>query len=125
MDGLLKTWSLLNMLATTLILLHLLSPYLLVLAQSTTTLTVSVPLSAPTSAVTLDPALLSFSLEQDRWPEWVATGANSDAPNTFFLNALDNLKQRTGASPWIRIGADSEDHTNFNKRVDVRTIFRS
>ena len=124
MDRLLATWSFLNMLATTIILVHLLSPYVFAQTQSST-LTISIPLSAPTSSVPLDPALLSFSLEQDRWPEWVASGPNFSSPNTFFLNALDNLSQRTGQTPWIRIGANSEDHTNFNDRVDVCIIFHS
>lgn len=78
---------------------------------------VAVPLSPPSSAATLNPALLSLSIEQDRWPDWVGT----TSPNTFFLNALANLAQRTGEVPWIRIGADSEDHTNFNPHVQART----
>ena len=86
-----------------------------VIAQATATVTISVPPSAPPNSRQLDPALVSLSLEQDRWPDWV--GATS--PNTFFLNALSNLAQRTGQTPWIRIGANSEDHTNFNAAVQV------
>lgn len=78
-------------------------------------LSVSIPLTPPSSAPTLNPALLSFSIEQDRWTDWAGTSA----PNTFFLNALSNLQQRTGQPPWIRIGADSEDHTNFSPNVAV------
>ena len=77
---------------------------------------VSVPLSAPSDAATLNPSLLAFSIEQDRWTDWVGTTST----NTFFLNALNNIAQRTGETPWIRIGADSEDHTNFNPNVQVR-----
>jgi len=84
------------------------------LAQGTTaSLSVSLPLAAPSSAATLNPDLLSFSIEQDLWTEWAGT----TSPNTFFLNALGNLAERTGQTPWIRIGADSEDHTNFNAAV--------
>lgn len=77
--------------------------------------TVQIPLAAPSSAATLNPALLSFSIEQDRWTDW----AGVNEPNTFFLNALNNLAERTGEVPWIRIGADSEDHTNFNPQLQV------
>ena len=91
-----------------------------VIAQATATVTISVPPSAPPNSRQLDPALVSLSLEQDRWPDWTATNAPSyDRPNTFFLNALDNLKQRSGAVPWLRIGANSADHTNFNPNVEV------
>ncbi|KAI5118995.1 hypothetical protein M0805_004405 [Coniferiporia weirii] len=83
-------------------------------------ISVSVPVLAPASAVSLDPALLSLSIEQDRWPDW----AGATAPNNFFLNTLDNLVLRTGKPPWIRIGADSEDHTNFNSDIQLsETIF--
>ncbi|KLO05770.1 hypothetical protein SCHPADRAFT_946632 [Schizopora paradoxa] len=84
-------------------------------AQGTSAaLPVSLPLSAPSSAATLNPDLLSFSIEQDLWTEWAGT---TSSPNTFFQNALGNLAQRTGQTPWIRIGADSEDHTNFNAAI--------
>ncbi|KAJ7505507.1 glycoside hydrolase family 79 protein [Mycena galericulata] len=78
------------------------------------TLTVSVPLSAPSGAHTLSPTLFSLSIEQDGWTDWAGT----HAPNTFLVNVLDNLKQRTGQPPWFRIGADSEDRTNFNPAVE-------
>lgn len=78
--------------------------------------TVSVPLSAPSSAAPLDRGLVSFSIEQDRWTDWAGT----DSPNTFFLNTLANLAERTGEPPWIRIGANSEDHTDFSETVKVR-----
>ncbi|KAJ7695982.1 glycoside hydrolase family 79 protein [Mycena rosella] len=77
------------------------------------TLSVSVPLLAPSGATTLSPTLFSLSIEQDTWTDWAGT----DAPNAFLVNVLDNLKQRTGEPPWFRIGADSEDRTNFNADV--------
>lgn len=80
---------------------------------------ISIPLTAPATAVMLNPALLSFSIEQDRWPDW----AGASSPNKFFQNALQNLAQRTGETPWIRIGADSEDHTNFNSKLQVTSLF--
>ncbi|TDL23702.1 glycoside hydrolase family 79 protein [Rickenella mellea] len=74
---------------------------------------VLIALSTPSTAVSIDPTLLCISIEQDRWTEWIGTNTT----NTFFLNTLDNLKQRTGQPPWVRIGADSEDRTNFNPNV--------
>jgi len=61
-------------------------------------------------ATYLSPSLVSLSIEQDRWVDW----AGASVKNSFIHNTLDNLKQLTGEPPWIRIGADSEDHTNFN-----------
>ncbi|TDL22456.1 hypothetical protein BD410DRAFT_839887 [Rickenella mellea] len=84
------------------------------------TVGVAVPLSPPSSAATLNPSLLSLSIEQDRWPEWVGTTSSS----RFLLNTLDNLKLRTGHPPSIRIGADSEDHTDFDPSVQFsETVF--
>jgi hypothetical protein len=60
--------------------------------------------TAPSTANSLDPALVSFSIEQDRWTDW--TGISK--PNQFVLNVLGNLKNKTGSTPWIRVGADSE-----------------
>ena len=79
------------------------------------TVTVSVPLTAPSSSAPLDQGLISFSIEQDRWTDWVGT----DSTNSFFLNTLANLEERTGQPPWIRIGANSEDHTDFSNDVKV------
>ncbi|KAF7291672.1 hypothetical protein HMN09_01258500 [Mycena chlorophos] len=77
------------------------------------TITVSVPSSAPTAAPTLKPSLFSLSIEQDYWPDWAGT----TEPNTFFVNTLENLKNRTGEPPWFRIGANSQDRTDFNPAV--------
>jgi hypothetical protein len=79
-------------------------------------LTVTVPASMPGNASAVDPALVSFSIEQDRWPDW----AGIDTPNPLVVNALTNLARLTGTPPWIRIGADSEDRTLFSPDVNVR-----
>jgi hypothetical protein len=79
-------------------------------------LTVTVPAVMPGNASAVDPALVSFSIEQDRWPDW----AGVDTPNPLVVNALTNLARLTGTPPWIRIGADSEDRTMFNPDVNVR-----
>ena len=86
-----------------------------VLLTNAQTVAVSVPFTAPSSAAPLDQGLISFSIEQDRWTDWAGT----DSPNSFFLNTLTNLGERTGQPPWIRIGADSEDHTDFSNDVEV------
>ena len=75
---------------------------------------ISISYSAPPSAVPVSQTLVSFSIEGDRWPEW----ANS----SLFLNALDNLAQRTGMPPHIRIGADTADHTNFATGLTVVVV---
>ncbi|KAF8208721.1 glycoside hydrolase family 79 protein [Mycena galopus ATCC 62051] len=85
----------------------------LVQAQNASKVSISVPLTAPQGASTLSPTLFSLSIEQDAWTDW--PGANS--PNTYLINVLNNLKERTGSPPWFRIGADSEDRTNFNPAV--------
>lgn len=90
------------------------------LSSAVNLVNVSIPLSS-TGAVQLSPSLASFSIEQDRWVDW----AGMNAENPFFYNALDNLKQITGEPPWIRIGGDSEDHTNFNAQTQVGSTVRS
>jgi hypothetical protein len=82
---------------------------------ATTTIGVAVPTSAAAAAPTVTPGLISLSIEQDRWTDWVGT----TSPNQFFFNVLDNVKQITGQAPWLRVGADSEDHTVFDSTVPV------
>ncbi|KAJ7674165.1 glycoside hydrolase family 79 protein [Mycena rosella] len=79
-------------------------------------LTVTIP-SAPGSgnAPSISRSLVSLSIEQDRWPEWAGTSSE----NRFFLNTLENLNAITGAPPDIRIGANSEDHTQFSAQVEA------
>ena len=76
---------------------------------------VSVPTSVPSAAQTLSPTLVSFSIEQDRWPDWVGT----DSPNEFTTNALLNYAELTGTPPDIRVGANSEDHTVWSPSVTI------
>ncbi|KAJ7227044.1 glycoside hydrolase family 79 protein [Mycena pura] len=74
--------------------------------------TVPIPLSAG-NAPTLPGNFISLSIEQDRWLEW----SGNTSRNSFFFNTLDNIVAITGTNPTIRIGADSEDHTNFNPNL--------
>ncbi|OJT07649.1 Beta-glucuronidase [Trametes pubescens] len=76
---------------------------------------VSIPVSAPGNSQGLLPTLLSFSIEQDRWPEW--TGV--DSRNEFTHNALLNYAALTGQPPNIRVGANSEDHTFWSPTVTI------
>ena len=76
---------------------------------------VTIPLTTPSSARSVSPDLVSLSIEQDRWDFWAGT----TEPNEFFYNALDNMVQITKSPPFVRIGADSEDHTDFSYHVKV------
>lgn len=78
---------------------------------------ITIPTQSPSSAVSVAQDLVAFSIEQDRWTDWIGT----TTPNTFWLNALENLKQLSGLPTRIRIGADSEDHTNFSFDVEYAT----
>lgn len=76
-------------------------------------LTVTLAPSAPSSASTLDPALIGFSIEGDRWTDW----AGINGPNQFVLNALGNIRNKTGAAPWVRVGADSEGQPSSRREL--------
>ncbi|KAJ6577249.1 glycoside hydrolase family 79 protein [Mycena capillaripes] len=77
-------------------------------------LTVSIPCSPGDGAPLISRSLVALSIEQDRWPEWAGTASK----NEFFLNTLGNIEALTGATPDIRIGANSEDKTNFAPHVE-------
>lgn len=81
----------------------------------TAAINVTLPATAPDNSRPLASTLLSFSIEQDRWPDW--TGVSSR--NQFTFNALQNLARLTGTPPKIRVGADSEDHTVWSPSVTV------
>lgn len=79
---------------------------------------VSIPIAPPNTSQSLSPTLISFSIEQDRWPEWVGVQNR----NEFTFNALDNYARLTGEPPKLRVGADSEDRTTWSPDVDVSTV---
>ncbi|KIM40526.1 glycoside hydrolase family 79 protein [Hebeloma cylindrosporum] len=85
----------------------------LLLGQLASCLDITIPSRLPSTAAPVSQSLVSFSIEQDRWSDWIGVTSR----NQFFFNTLDNLKQLTGEPPQIRIGANSEDHTNFGKDV--------
>ena len=68
---------------------------------------VAVSPSLPPHAQPLSQTLVSFSIEQDRWPDWTGT----DAQNNFTHTALSNYAALTGKPPDIRVGANSVDHS--------------
>jgi hypothetical protein len=93
---------------------------LLLLGQLASCLDVPIPLTAPAAAFSLSRSFVSLSIEADRWTDWVGTTSRND----FFFNTLDNLQQLTGIPPQIRIGGNSEDHTNIGDNVQFsETIF--
>jgi hypothetical protein len=88
---------------------------LLLLGQLASCLDVSISQTPPITAVSVSPSFVSLSIEQDRWTDWVG----NTSQNEYFFNTLDNLQQLTGEPPQLRIGADSEDKTNFGDNVQV------
>lgn len=84
-------------------------------AGDVTAVNVSIPVVAPTKSQPLASTLLSFSIEQDNWPDW----SGIDARNEFTYSALQNFARLTGQPPKLRVGADSEDHTVWSPTVTV------
>lgn len=97
---------------------HILNLLLLGSLTLASAINVSLPSNTPSNAQPLLQTLISFSIEQDRWPDW--TGINSRNPFTY--QALKNLADLTGVPPKIRVGADSEDHTVWSPTVTVRYL---
>ncbi|GJE97273.1 glycoside hydrolase family 79 protein [Phanerochaete sordida] len=83
--------------------------------NSTSSASVVLPIFASSDSQPLSNTLLSFSIEQDRWPDW--TGI--DERNEFTHAALTNLAHLTGRPPKIRVGANSEDKTVWDPTVTV------
>ncbi|KAG2360200.1 glycoside hydrolase family 79 protein [Suillus spraguei] len=88
--------------------------FIALVAPIVSAIEVTIPLTAPSDAASLMGDLVSLSIEQDRWTDWAGT----TEPNTFFNNVLDNFIQITNTPPFVRIGADSEDHTDFSCDVE-------
>jgi len=90
--------------------------FILALVAQTSSINISVSVTAPTAATQVAPSLIGLSIEQDRWTDWA--GLNNK--NQFFFNVLENLKDLSGEPPYIRIGGNSQDNTNFDPSVLVR-----
>lgn len=82
---------------------------------ATTTVSVDVPIQVPSNSAPLASTLLSFSIEQDRWPDW----SGIDERNEFTYSALETYANLTGQPPKIRVGGDSEDNTAWSPTVTV------
>ncbi|KAL9714254.1 hypothetical protein Ac2012v2_002564 [Leucoagaricus gongylophorus] len=94
-------------------LFHVTLSFILALIAQVSTVNITVSVTAPVAATQVAPSLIGLSVEQDRWTDWVGLSNQ----NQFFLNVLENLKDLSGEPPYIRIGGNSEDNTNFNPSV--------
>ncbi|KAF9223850.1 glycoside hydrolase family 79 protein [Gyrodon lividus] len=76
------------------------------------------PASLPAEWTTppLNPALGSFSIETAFFEEYLG---NVTYPNTLSINLFNNLKERAGVAPEIRIGGITADSTFWNPDQDV------
>lgn len=90
-------------------------------AGNTTNVNTTVPFFAPDSSQPLSQTLLSFSIEQDRWPDW----SGSTSRNQFTFDALSTFARLTGRPPKIRVGANTEDRTVWDPTVTVREYTRA
>ena len=88
---------------------------LLLLGQVASCLDVQVSPTPPAAAPSISQSYLSLSIEQDHWTDWAGTASRND----FFFNALEILQKLTGLPPQTRIGANSEDDTNFGDNIQV------
>ena len=79
---------------------------------------VSLPTTSPPGSQSLARALVSFSIEGDRWPDWSGVGSR----NEFTHSALTTLGKLTGAPPKIRVGANSEDRTVWSPTVTINEV---
>ena len=77
----------------------------------------TIPILVPPSSQPLSQNLLSFSIEQDRWPDWTGISAR----NEFTHSALIQYASLTGKPTRIRVGANSEDRTVWSPTVTVST----
>uniref|UniRef100_A0A0D2XRG6 Beta-glucuronidase C-terminal domain-containing protein n=1 Tax=Fusarium oxysporum (strain Fo5176) TaxID=660025 RepID=A0A0D2XRG6_FUSOF len=80
-------------------------------------LTLLLPAERPPWSEKLSPSLAGFSIEMDRWPDWA--GREIGKPNKYFNQLLQNLGDRTGQMPTLRVGANSQDRGTVDLRVKV------
>ena len=73
---------------------------LLALASQSYALSFSVPSSPPSSAATVDPSLLSLSIEFFAFPGYTQLTATQ--------NCIDNIAALRGAPPAVRIGGTTQ-----------------
>ncbi|WVO24674.1 uncharacterized protein IAS62_006051 [Cryptococcus decagattii] len=86
-------------------------------AGNVTQASVQIPNSQPAWAQPLSPNLAAMSIEMDRWPDWA--GQKVGQPNQYVNQVLTNLGERTGAMPYLRVGADSQDRATIDLSFEV------
>jgi hypothetical protein len=80
-------------------------------------LTLHGPASLPMDATPpLNPALASFSIETVAFEEFMG---NQSYPNKFSQNLFENLKERTGVPPEVRIGGITADSTCWDPNQEA------
>ncbi|KZT54289.1 glycoside hydrolase family 79 protein [Calocera cornea HHB12733] len=84
------------------------------LAASQTPVTITIPPSIPSTAKYLYGSLVGMSIEQDRFPDWAGT---LGSPNPYTMSVLQNIVDRYGVPPPIRVGGNTEDKTHWSGDV--------
>lgn len=79
---------------------------------------VTIPRTIPTTNIsnTLDPRLLSLSIEQCFFLDW---SGDPKKPNSLTVNLLSNIASRAGVPPAIRVGGNTEDRTTYDPSVNT------
>lgn len=80
-------------------------------------ISLAIPAKPPAypTGLPINSAYISFSIEADRWPEWVG----AETPNTYFLTLVNNLYNITGKAPDFRLGADTMVHELSHLIIDL------
>ena len=86
-------------------------------SPSVTNITLQLPTRIPAWREPLSPHLAAFSIEMDRWLEFA--GQEVGKPNVYFNQLLQNLGERTGQMPLLRVGANTQDRGFVDLSVPV------
>ncbi|KAJ3525242.1 hypothetical protein NM208_g11724 [Fusarium decemcellulare] len=97
--------------------LLLLSPIQVLAKGAAYDLTLRLPDHRPPWVEKLSPHLAGFSLEMDRWPDWA--GQEVGKSNKYFNQLLQNLAERTGHVPFLRVGANSQDRSTVDLGIKI------
>ena len=82
-----------------------------------TNITLQLPTRIPAWREPLSPHLAGFSIEMDRWLEFA--GHEVGKPNVYFNQLLQNLGERTGRMPVLRVGANTQDRGFIDPSVPI------
>ncbi|KAH8602060.1 hypothetical protein B0O99DRAFT_499955 [Bisporella sp. PMI_857] len=86
-------------------------------AAPVTNITLQLPTRTPAWTEPLSPQLAGFSIEMDRWLEFA--GYEVGRPNKYFNQLLQNLGERTGQMPCLRVGANTQDRGFIDLSIPV------